>query len=103
MASPRSITVYDTPSGLSGSFTVSIDREIDPETVAVRVWYGRATPQGWQPWRDWDGYLFTKRPVPGQSRGKRAGARRIGCASSDKTGFHGQGREPSDFARCRPP
>ena len=61
MASPRRITVYDTPSGLGGSFTVSIDREFDAETVAVRVWYRRATPQGWEPWRDWDGYVFTTR------------------------------------------
>lgn len=48
MSAPRSVTVYDTPSGMGGSFTVSIDRDIDPETVEVRVWYGRAIPQGWE-------------------------------------------------------
>lgn len=61
MSTPRSVTVYDIPSGMGGTFTVSIDREIDPETVEVRVWYGRATPQGWERWRDWDGYVFTTR------------------------------------------
>ncbi|MCO7728989.1 hypothetical protein NJB93_20730 [Brucella intermedia] len=55
------VAVYDTPSNLGGSFTVSIKREIDPETVEVRVWYGRATPNGWEPWRDWDGYTFQTR------------------------------------------
>ncbi|WP_189557027.1 hypothetical protein [Mesorhizobium sp. M4B.F.Ca.ET.089.01.1.1] len=29
-----------------------------PETVKVRVWYGRATAQGWEAWKDWDGYTF---------------------------------------------
>lgn len=61
MAQRRFVTVYDTPSGLGGSHTVSIDREIDAETVEVRVWYGRATPNGWERWRDWDGYVFTTR------------------------------------------
>lgn len=61
MSAPRSVIVYDTPSGMGGTFTVSIDRDIDPETVEVRVWYGGATPQGWERWRDWDGYVFTTR------------------------------------------
>lgn len=55
---PRTVAVYDTPSGLGGSHTVSIEREIDAENVAVRVWYGRATANGWEPWQDWDGYRF---------------------------------------------
>lgn len=42
MAQHRSIEVYDTPSGLGGSFTVSIVREAG-ERVTVRVWYGRAS------------------------------------------------------------
>ena len=61
MRRPTSITVYDTPSELGGSFTDSIVREIDPETVEVRVWYGRATAKGWGPWPDWDGYTFQTR------------------------------------------
>lgn len=62
MRGPKYITVYDTPSELGGSFTVSIVREIDLETVEVSVWYGRATAEGWEPWPDWDGYTFqTKR------------------------------------------
>ncbi|HHV66541.1 hypothetical protein HED50_23410 [Ochrobactrum oryzae] len=40
---------------------MSILKEIDPETVKVRVWYGRATPSGWEPWKDWDGYTFQTR------------------------------------------
>ncbi|MEJ7014771.1 hypothetical protein [Sinorhizobium meliloti] len=50
--------VYDTPSGMGGSFTVSIKRELEGESVEVRVWYGRATAIGWEPWPDWDGYTF---------------------------------------------
>ncbi|QOF75192.1 hypothetical protein IG197_31905 (plasmid) [Aminobacter sp. SR38] len=56
-----SVTVFDTPSNLGGSFTVSITSETDAETVEVRVWYGRATPSGWEPWKDWDGYTFQTR------------------------------------------
>ncbi|MCO5164558.1 MAG: hypothetical protein M9939_26045 [Mesorhizobium sp.] len=61
MRGPKYVIVYDTPSEMGGSFTVSIEREIDPETVEVRVWYGRATEKGWQPWPDWDGYTFQTR------------------------------------------
>lgn len=43
MRGPKYVIVYDTPSEMGGSFTVSIKREIDLETVEVRVWYGRAT------------------------------------------------------------
>ena len=61
MRKGESVTVFDTPSNLGGSFTVSITSEIDAETVEVRVWYGRATPSGWEPWKDWDGYTFQTR------------------------------------------
>lgn len=54
----RHVDVFDTPSNLGGSFTVSIVRVIDAERVEVRVWYGRPTPTGWEPWKDWDGYRF---------------------------------------------
>ena len=54
----RSVEVFDTPSGLGGSHTVSIVQELAPDRVQVRVWYGRATPRGWEAWKDWDGYTF---------------------------------------------
>ena len=54
----RHVDVFDSPSNLGGSFTVSIVREIDAQRVEVRVWYGRPTPTGWEPWTDWDGYRF---------------------------------------------
>lgn len=72
MAKRQTITVYDTPSGLGGSHTVYIVREIDTETVEVRVWYGRATATGWERWRDWDGYTFqTARSALTNRREKR--------------------------------
>lgn len=58
MAKRRSVEVFDTPSNLGGSFTVSLVREIDAERIEVRVWYGRPTPNGWEAWSDWDGYRF---------------------------------------------
>ncbi|RWD28644.1 hypothetical protein [Mesorhizobium sp.] len=54
----RHVTVYDTPSQLGGSFTVSIVETLAENAVKVRVWYGRATAQGWEAWKDWDGYTF---------------------------------------------
>lgn len=54
----RHITVYDTPSQLGGSFTVSIVETPAGNAVKVRVWYGRATAQGWEAWKDWDCYTF---------------------------------------------
>lgn len=54
----RHVDVFDTPSNMGGSFTVSIVRELDEERVEVRVWYGRPTPMGWEPWKEWDGYRF---------------------------------------------
>ena len=57
----RRVTVYDIRYTIGGTFTVSIVREIDPENVEVRVWYGRATSQGWERWLDWDGYTFQAR------------------------------------------
>ena len=55
---PRAIEVYDTPSNLGGSFTVSIKEHLPDNRVRVRVWYGRATVKGWEAWTDWDGYVF---------------------------------------------
>ncbi len=54
----RSVEVFDTPSNLGGTFTVSILEELPDDRVLVRVWYGRATAQGWEAWKDWDGYTF---------------------------------------------
>jgi hypothetical protein len=54
----RHVTVYDTPSQLGGSFTVSIVETLAENAVKVRVLYGRATAQGWEAWKDWDGYTF---------------------------------------------
>ncbi|NRQ18919.1 hypothetical protein [Ensifer sesbaniae] len=54
----RSVEVFDTPSGMGGSFTVSIVEELAADKVRVRVWYGRATAQGWEVWKEWDGYTF---------------------------------------------
>ena len=52
--------VWDTPSGLGGTFTVAL-LEDDPasETVVARVCYGRLDAGGkYHPWREWDGYSF---------------------------------------------
>ncbi|WP_457578708.1 hypothetical protein [Ensifer adhaerens] len=54
----RSVEVFDTPSDLGGSHTVSIVQKLAADRVQVRVWYGRATPRGWEPWKDRDGYTF---------------------------------------------
>ncbi|WP_292489656.1 hypothetical protein, partial [Mesorhizobium sp.] len=54
----KHVTVYDTTSQLGGSFTVSIVETLAGNAVKVRVWYGRATAQGWEAWKDWDGYTF---------------------------------------------
>lgn len=48
----RSVEVFDTPSGLGGSHTVSIVQELAADRVQVRVWYGRATPRGWEAWNE---------------------------------------------------
>ncbi len=58
MTKRRFVEVYDTPSGLGGSHTVEIVEESAGDRVKVRVWYGRATPNGWERWRDWDGFTF---------------------------------------------
>lgn len=58
MTKRRSVEVYDTPSGLGGSHTVEIVGKLGADRVRVRVWYGRPTPNGWERWRDWDGYTF---------------------------------------------
>lgn len=55
MDQQTAITVFDTPSGMGGSFTVSI-LEDRGETALVRVWYGKATAKGWKSWGDWDGH-----------------------------------------------
>jgi len=57
-AARRSVEVFDIPSGLGGSHTVEIVRELQGGKVRLRVWYGRATATGWEPWKDWDGYRF---------------------------------------------
>ena len=46
--------VWDTPSGMGGTFTVAL-LEDDPAspTVLARVCYGR-----YHPWREWYGYTF---------------------------------------------
>lgn len=54
----RSVNVYDTDSGLGGSFTVEIVEELSADKVKVRVWYGRATATGWDCWPEWDGFRF---------------------------------------------
>ena len=54
----RHVTVYDTPSQLGGSFTVSIVETLAENAVKVRVWYGCDTAQGWEAWKDLDGYTF---------------------------------------------
>lgn len=61
MERQREVEVYDTPSNLGGSFTVSIDEVIDTETVVARIWYGRPTVKGWEPWQDWHGVTFPLR------------------------------------------
>lgn len=58
MVQIRKVKVYDIDSGLGGTHTVSIVDEWRDNRVIVRVWYGRATPTGWEAWPDWDGYRF---------------------------------------------
>lgn len=52
--------VWDTPSGMGGTFTVTtIDDDGHGENVTVRVCYGRFDEHGaWEPWKDWDGYTY---------------------------------------------
>ncbi len=61
MERQKHVEVFDTPSNLGGSFTVSIEQEVDDETVVARIWYGRATVIGWDPWEDWHGVTFPVR------------------------------------------
>ncbi|WP_167481071.1 hypothetical protein [Mesorhizobium waimense] len=68
----RHVTVYDTPSHLGGSFTVSIVETLAGNAVKVRVWYGRATAQGWAAWKDWDGYSFQTNRVALHKRADNA-------------------------------
>ncbi|GAB2208940.1 hypothetical protein ROS1_57580 [Roseibium sp. ROS1] len=58
MVQIRNVKVYDIDSDLGGTHTVSIIDEWGDNRVVVRVWYGRATPIGWESWPDWDGYRF---------------------------------------------
>ena len=52
----KEIQVYDTPSGLGGSFTVSVlSKSEDTDELVCRVWYGRFGFHGWESWRDLDG------------------------------------------------
>ncbi len=41
---------------MGGVFEVSIIEDLG-EKVRVRVWYGRPTEKGWEPW-DWDGHTM---------------------------------------------
>ena len=59
MNNMKSVTVYDIPSGIGGTFTVSIKEMISETKALVRVWYGKATHRGWESWKDFDGYTFT--------------------------------------------
>jgi len=52
------IEVFDTHLSLGGVFTVSIESD-HGDTVDVRIWYGKATPHGWEAWHEWDGFRFT--------------------------------------------
>lgn len=58
---------FETPSGLGGSFTVSIIGDTGGEIVRVRVHY---------PTKDWDGYEFTTRRDTLRPLGKLPGKRR---------------------------
>lgn len=58
MAQTREVIAYDHPSNVGGTFTVSVVKVIDETFAEVRVWYGRPSPTGWIPWREWDGYIF---------------------------------------------
>ena len=52
--------VWDTPSGMGGTFTVALlEGEPAAPTVIARVCYGRLDDAGrYHPWREWDGYTF---------------------------------------------
>ena len=52
--------VWDTPSGMGGTFTVAlIENDPAEDTVLARVCYGRLDEAGrYHPWREWDGYTF---------------------------------------------
>lgn len=52
----RTVPVYDVPSGMGGSFTAELVEELPRDRVKVRVWYGRASADGWVPWPEWDGF-----------------------------------------------
>jgi len=56
----RSTPVFDTPSGLGGTFTVAILEEREGGRVLVSVCYGcfRDAHSPWESWRDWDGAQF---------------------------------------------
>lgn len=55
--------VWDTPSGMGGTFTVTLlEDEPASADVLARVCYGRLDEDGrYHPWRDWDGYTFRVR------------------------------------------
>lgn len=55
---PVELTVYDIDSGLGGSHMVEITAD-HGESVDVVVRYGRATTQGWEAWKEWDGAPLT--------------------------------------------
>tara|TARA_R110001606_G_scaffold233942_1_gene381506 strand:+ start:1062 stop:1301 length:240 start_codon:yes stop_codon:yes gene_type:complete len=53
---PKTVEVYDFPSNMGGSHTVSIIEKLDNNRVKCRIWYGHATWQGWQSWADFSGF-----------------------------------------------
>ena len=58
MAEIRKVKVYDIDCGCGGTHTVSIVDDCSNDRVIVRVWFGMATPEGWESWPSWDGYRF---------------------------------------------
>lgn len=49
MSKRRSVEVYDTPSGLGGSFNVEIVEDIGADRVKVRVWCN-SKPENLENW-----------------------------------------------------
>ncbi len=58
MVQIRKVKVYNAESVFCGTCTVSIVEELPDNRIVVRVWFGTATPTGWEPWSEWDGHMF---------------------------------------------
>ena len=39
---------------ISGAYLATFSQQVR----VARVWYGRPTVNGWEPWPEWDGYRF---------------------------------------------